>query len=41
MNCENCDREIKDGEPVYEINDLTICEDCMEEYDPEDIKNVG
>ncbi|HHX67996.1 MAG TPA: hypothetical protein GX708_08115 [Gallicola sp.] len=30
--CDDCEREIKEGQDYWEVNDDKLCEDCCDSY---------
>lgn len=36
MYCDECEERIENGMEYFELNDLIICEDCLDEF----LKNV-
>lgn len=36
MYCDYCEEKIENGMEYFELNDLIICEDCLDEF----LKNV-
>ena len=30
-NCDKCFKEMKDDEEVFEVNDIYVCMDCLED----------
>ena len=32
MYCDECEEKIENGMEYYELNDLIICEDCLDDF---------
>ena len=40
MYCDECEERIENGMEYFELNDLIICEDCLDEFLKKRKKNI-
>jgi len=41
LECNDCERIPEDGEPLWEMCGVYICQDCIDKDDEDEIVNVG